>query len=102
MKNRSNPVYSLLALGAAVVLVVAVSFVGGVALASRFDDVAEAAPAPLLEETRPTVIEADQTDLVVAFEQNLISIYKNALPSVVNIQVTQRCGGAVAICTFFG
>ncbi len=102
MKNRSSPVYSLLTLGVAVglVLVVAVSFAGGVALTSRFDNVAAAAPVPLLEETQPLVLEADQSDLVVAFEQNLISIYQDALPSVVNIQVTQRVEGRSPFAPF--
>jgi 2-alkenal reductase len=92
MKNRSIPFY-LLTLGTvtALVLVIAVSFAVGVALAPQLNNVTHAAPAPPVgDAVQPAALPADPTDLVAAFEQTLIGIHQTALPSVVNIQVTQR------------
>ena len=95
MIRRSDPVYLLVAISIAVgvVLVIAVSFAGGVALAPHLNNVAEAAPAPLPEVVEPTTLATGETDLVAVFEQNLIRVYQSSLPSVVNIQVTQRVAG---------
>lgn len=95
MIRRSNPVYLLVAISIAVgvVLVIGVSFAGGVALAPHLNDVAEAAPASPPEVVEPTTLATGETDLVAVFEQNLIRVYKSSLPSVVNIQVTQRVAG---------
>jgi 2-alkenal reductase len=95
MKGRSNPVHLLVAISIAVgvVLVIAVSFAGGVALAPNLNNIAEAAPALPPEVVEPTTLATGETDLVAVFEQNLIRVYQSSLPSVVNIQVTQRVDG---------
>ncbi len=97
MKNRKTLFYPLLALGIGAILVsgMAVSFAGGMVLAPILDNVVQAAPAPLVieKEVQPAALPGEQTDLVAAFEQTLIDIYRTALPSVVNIQVTQRVEG---------
>ena len=96
MKKRLTPVYPFLTLVVAMglVVVIAVSFAGGVALATRTGSEVQAAQSPSVEVvSQPLVLESSQSDLVAAFERNLITVYQTALPSVVNIQVTQRVEG---------
>lgn len=95
MKNRY--LFNLLAtfgMALVLVIVIAISFGVGVALAPSLDSVVRAAPAPQIEERDQSGdFGADQADPVAAFEQALVDIYRNALPSVVKIQVTEQMEG---------
>ena len=90
MKNRTFLSYSLLTLAVAVTLaiVMGISFAVGMALAPRVDTVVHAAPVAGVVEAAP--LQLEESDLVAAFEKNLTDLYRNALPSVVRIEVTQR------------
>ena len=90
MKNREFLSYSLLTLGVAVTLaiVMGISFAVGAALAPRVDTVVHAAPSAKVVEAAPPQLA--ESDLVAAFEENLTELYRNAVPSVVRIEVTQR------------
>ncbi len=79
MKKQYPLKYALLTLGVAVLLVAALTgaFAGGLVLAPRMGLEAQAAPHT-------------QDDLAAAYEQTLINVYENNLPSVVSIQVTKK------------
>ncbi|GAB4539598.1 MAG: hypothetical protein Kow0063_28570 [Anaerolineae bacterium] len=105
--NRRKPVlYGLLVLGIGIVMVagMAIAFASGVALAPFFASVVHAAPAaPAIQaEFQPAAIPAAQADVVAALEQTMIDIYQTSLPSVVNIQVTQRVEGPASQPFDFG
>lgn len=81
MKNQFRSWY--IAAGASI-LTVLVLMVGIVAGGVLFGTGAQAAPLP------QTISNLDQAEVVAVYEQALIDVYQETLPSVVNIRVTQR------------
>jgi S1-C subfamily serine protease len=87
--------YTLLGLGAILTLaVVAVlAFAGGLALSPQLYAVAQAANGEAVFELAPATSAEpawQSDDTLARFEAALIDIYQRALPSVVDIEVTQR------------
>ena len=87
--------YTLLGLGAVLTLTVvaALAFAGGLALFPQLNAVAQAADGEAAIELSSTamaepVLESD--DVLANIEQALINIYQATIPSVVDIEVTQR------------
>jgi 2-alkenal reductase len=77
---------TLVSLGAvlALALVATLAFAGGLALAPQLNVVAQAADG---EGGEPVL---ESVDILATFEQALINVYQTTLPSVVDIEVTQR------------
>lgn len=90
MKSK-NVLWSFLKIGGMIALLAAV-FAGGVIAAPYFDHAAQAAVTPAAASASQTVARfpAADTDMVAAYEQALTNLYQDALPSVVNIRVTQK------------
>lgn len=86
--------YSILGVGVMVVLllVMLASFAGGLIAAPYLTHPAAAAPVAPPESLAapPAQPATGDSDIVAAYEQALIDVYQNALPSVVNIRVTQK------------
>jgi S1-C subfamily serine protease len=83
MKNRISTLYLVVSVSVVVTLLLVIlgAFAGGLILAPQLLEPARAAANPQA---------ATETDLVAAYEQALIDIYHEALPSVVNIDVAQK------------
>ena len=95
MSKHKILVSTLVSLGAVLVLAVVASlaFAGGLALAPQLNIVAQAADEEAAIQRSSTempesALESD--DFLATFEQALIDIYQKTLPSVVDIEVTQR------------
>ncbi len=83
MKYSSRSLFIAAGFGAVAMLFLTLGvFAGGVLFNSSFTDNAQAAAVP------PAQVAAE--DLVAAYEQNLIDVYNDTLPSVVNIRVTRN------------
>ena len=94
MKNKVFSLYFVVSMSivTALLLVILGAFTGGLILSPYLLDNAQAADTPQLagapEQSMPSV-EAG-TDVVAAYEQSLIDLYQATVPSVVNINVTQK------------
>jgi len=89
MKNKSTSLYIAISISVAATLLLALgAFTGGLLLAPHINSSAQAATLP------PSIgaaqVAPDDTDLVAAYEQALIDIYNDTLPSVVSIRVTKK------------
>ncbi len=87
--------YTLLGLGAILTLAVvaALAFAGGLALSPQLYAVAQAANGEAVFELAPATSAEpawQSDDTLARFEAALIDVYQRALPSVVDIEVTQR------------
>ncbi len=89
MNSKPSSLYVVVSVSVitTLLLVILGAFAGGLILAPQLLGDVQAAP-PLQQLDAPVL--ADQDELVAAFEQSLIDIYQNALPSVVNIRVTKK------------
>ena len=95
MNKRKISQYTLVSLAAALVLAVvaALAFAGGLALAPQLNVVALAADgggANQLTSTVPAELVLESDDILATFEGALIDVYQRTLPSVVDVEVTQR------------
>jgi len=95
MNKRKVFQYTLVSLGAALALamVAAFAFAAGLVLSPHMYPLAQAADGDAAIELSSTglaepVLESD--DILATFEQALINVYQTTLPSVVDIEVTQR------------
>ncbi len=95
MSKRRISKYTLVSLGAALALVVVavLAFAGGLALSPHLYAVAQAADGEGVIELTSTVpaepvLELD--DILATFEGALVGVYETTVPSVVDIEVTQR------------
>jgi len=95
MNKRRISKYTLVSLGAALALVVVavLAFAGGLALSPRLYAVAQAADEESVIELTSTmtaepILELD--DILATFEGALVGVYETTVPSVVDIEVTQR------------
>jgi 2-alkenal reductase len=92
---------TLVSLGAvlALAVVATLAFAGGLALAPQLNVVAQAADEEAAIQSSSTVLAEsalESDDFLAAFEQALIDVYQTALPSVVDIEVTQRVTSGTA------
>ena len=95
MNKRNISQYTLVSLAAALALAVvaALAFAGGLALAPRLNVVAQAADGGgvlQLTSTVPAELILESDDILATFEGALINVYQRTLPSVVDVEVTQR------------
>ena len=95
MNKRKISQYTLVSLAAALVLAVvaALAFAGGLALAPQLNVVAQASDgggANQLTSTVPAELVLESDDVLATFEGALIDVYQRTLPSVVDVEVTQR------------
>jgi len=83
MENRKSTLYLVVSISVVATLLVVIlgAFAGGLILAPHLLEPAQAANSSQA---------ATNTDLVAAYEQSLIDLYRTALPSVVNINVTKE------------
>jgi len=83
MENRKSTLYLVVSISVVATLLVVIlgAFAGGLILAPHLLEPAQAANSSQT---------ATNTDLVAAYEQSLIDLYRTALPSVVNINVTKE------------
>jgi 2-alkenal reductase len=86
---------TLVSLGAvlALALVATLAFAGGLALAPQLNVVAQAADGEGGHQPTSAVLAEpvlESVDILATFEQALINVYQTTLPSVVDIEVTQR------------
>jgi S1-C subfamily serine protease len=95
MSKRKISLYTLVGLGAASALavVVTLAFAAGLALSPHLHMVAQAADGEAVTVPSSTglvqpALEAE--DVLASLEQALIDVYQTTLPSVVDIEVTQR------------
>ncbi len=93
MKQRSQ-FYVLLSLGIAIVffLVIGLAFTGGLVLAPYVTGQAHAASTTSTQANNgatPALTSAND-DVLAAYEEAMTGIYQQAIPSVVNIKVTQK------------
>ena len=87
MKHSTRSLLLAAGVGAIITLVLTLGiFTGGVLLSPYFNDNAQAAALP--QGQSPSNIDGD--DLVAAYEQTLIDVYQETVPSVVNIRVTKQ------------
>jgi len=92
MRNRSASLYVAISMSVVATLMLAVgAFAGGLLLAPYITGHAQAAESPQTIEQGPPAAQLDSTgtDIMAAYEQALIDVYKDTLPSVVNIRVTK-------------
>lgn len=89
MKNRIFPKYLWFGVGVvvALLLVMSGSLLGGVVLGSYLtSDALALSASPPVQAAQPAAqLSQDEANLIAAYEQALIDIYRNAVPSVVNI-----------------
>jgi S1-C subfamily serine protease len=93
MKNRNLSLYIAISISVVATLVLTVgAFTGGLLLAPYLNDEAQAATLPpAVQVVQPAAqLAADEVDIVAVYEQALIDVYQNTLPSVVNISVTKN------------
>lgn len=93
MKNRNVSLYVAISISVVATLILAIgAFTGGLLLAPYLNDEAQAATlSPAVQVVEPAAqLGADEVDFVAVYEQALIDVYNNTLPSVVNIQVTRN------------
>ncbi len=95
MNKRKISQYTLVSLAAALALAVvaALAFAGGLALAPQLSVIAQAADgegASQLTSTVPAEPVLESDDILATFEGALINVYQRTLPSVVEVEVTQR------------
>jgi 2-alkenal reductase len=94
MSQPSNLISFLVSLGViSLVLVIAIAFSAGVALAPRVDSLRSPAAVATTEViTQPGIqpVTEPKTSSVAAFEQTLMNIYQRTVPAVVNIRTTQK------------
>ncbi|GIK37225.1 MAG: 2-alkenal reductase [Chloroflexota bacterium] len=94
MNKRAFPKYLFFAVWVivALLLVMSGSLLGGLVLGSYLTSDAQAlAASPPVQAAQPAAqLSQDEVNLIAAYEQALIDIYRNAVPSVVNIRVTQK------------
>lgn len=94
MENRESSLYVVVSVTVVATLVVVIlgAFAGGLILAPYLTGNAQAAavaqPAPAVEQ--PALPVADEVDLIAAYEQALIDVYRTTLPSAVSIRVTKQ------------
>jgi S1-C subfamily serine protease len=86
---------TLVSLGAvlALAMVATLAFAGGLALAPQLNVVAQAADGEGGHQPNSAVLAEpvlESVDILATFEQALIDVYQTTLPSVVDIEVTQR------------
>ncbi len=92
MKNRTLTLYIAISISVVAMLVLAlVAFTGGLLLAPYLNANAQAANiSELTGSAQPAkFLSADDVEVVAAYERALIDVYRDSLPSVVNIRVTQ-------------
>lgn len=92
MSKRKVLFYTLVSFSAILTLAVVASlaFAGGLALSPQLFTVAQAADGEALSEISPSTMAVESSDALAAFEDAIAGIYQRALPSVVDIEVTQR------------
>jgi len=92
MKNRKLLRYFGIGLAALVVvaLLMGGAFAGGLLLAPRVNDNAFAAALHNDDASPARALQSTNTDIVAAYEQALMDVYQQTLPSVVSIRVTQK------------
>ncbi len=95
MSKRRISKYTLVSLGAALALVVVavLAFAGGLALSPHLNTVAQAAAGEdVIELASPVPAESnlELDDILASFEGALVGVYETTVPSVVDIEVTQR------------
>lgn len=94
MKNRTSSLYLVVSITVIATLLVVIlgAFAGGMLLGPSLLENAQAAPpaqqVDSSQQTGPAL--ADDVDVMAAYEQALINLYQTALPSTVDILVTQR------------
>lgn len=95
MKNRSSLTYMLISAGAITLLLLVLligAVAGGLLLAPYLSRDVQAAtlaqPASGLASI--PALQANETDLMAAYEKALIEVYRTTVPSVVSIRVTQQ------------
>jgi len=94
MKTRTLPLYIAITVSVVATLVLTIgAFTGGLLIAPYLNDDAQAAVAlpQSTDANQPAMqLAQDNADVVAAYEQAFINVYREALPSIVNIQVTQK------------
>jgi serine protease Do len=89
MNSKPSSLYVVVSASVIATLLVVIlgAFAGGLILAPHLLGDVQAAPS--VQQLNAPVL-ADKDELMAVFEQSLIDIYQNALPSVVNIRVTKK------------
>lgn len=95
MNRHSVSFYAVVSLGIVLILVLlaGAAFAGGVVVAPYLSDQVQAAAGEKVPGLSPTTVAAPalpSDDILATFESALTGVYQRALPSVVDIQVTQR------------
>ncbi len=95
MNRHGVSLHTMVSLGIVLVLVLlaGAAFAGGIVVAPYLSDQVQAAAGDRVIELSPTTVAAPalpSDDILATFESALTDVYQRALPSVVDIQVTQR------------
>jgi S1-C subfamily serine protease len=95
MNRHSVSFYAMVSLGIVLMLVLlaGAAFAGGLAVAPYLSGQVQAAAGEKVTGLSPTTVAApalQSDDILAPFESALTGVYQTALPSVVDIQVTQR------------
>ncbi|MCB9101482.1 MAG: trypsin-like peptidase domain-containing protein [Anaerolineales bacterium] len=94
MTNKNHSTYIAMSISVvAMLFVIGGAFVGGRLLAPTVNGEAKAAempPAQPVEAARPALQTSSSTDVLAAFEDAFTNLYRDTVPSVVNIRVTKR------------
>ncbi|MDH3675027.1 MAG: trypsin-like peptidase domain-containing protein [Anaerolineae bacterium] len=93
MKRGTLPLFTAIIVSVAATLILTIgAFTAGLLLAPQVSGSARAAAlidSPNVAQPAARLADAD-TDIVAAYEQVLIDVYKDSLPSMVNIRVTKK------------
>jgi len=93
MKTRSLPLYIAITVSVVATLVLTIgAFTMGLLVAPYLNDDAQAAVVSesTVDTAAQPAVQSAQGDVVGAYEQAFIDVYRETLPSIVNIQVTTR------------
>lgn len=91
MKNKKLSIYVAISVSVlAMLMLTIVAFTGGLLLAPYLNDDVQAASLPATIQSNQVKAQAADGDVVAVFEQALVNVYDDALPSVVNIRVTKK------------
>lgn len=90
MKNRAGYLAAVITAVALLLVVIMAAFTGGLLLGPHLNVQAQAAPTlPQVQQEQPAA-QMEQADVLAAYEEALIELYRTSIPSVVNINVTQE------------
>ena len=97
MKNQKLSLYVIVSVSTVAILLVLMlgSFAGGLVLAPYVSDNAQAATlSESIGRAQPAAqLATDGIDVIAAYEQALIDLYEDTLPSVVSVRVTKKIDG---------